>query len=115
MDHTTENNTQHYIAAAADALAATGAHVPGNLSTDQFLLVLSDLATIAGLVGELATRTRQLAAWATVAAHLNQAEQHATDLRRCLNHACARFAFNTHPPTADYLHPLTTKDRKWQA
>ena len=101
VTHTTDNNTQHYITVAADALAATGAHIPQRLSTDQLLLVLSDLATIAGLVGELATRTRrQLAAWATVGAHLNQAEQHATDLHRSLNHACATFAFSTHPPTA---------------
>jgi hypothetical protein len=96
-----DQSTYRYIAAAADALAATGAHAVHGLSADQHLIALSDLATIAGLLGELAAQTRQqLAAWATVGAHLRQAEQHATDLRRCLNYACATFAFNTPPPTA---------------
>ncbi|HZS20668.1 MAG TPA: hypothetical protein VFA63_06745 [Pseudonocardiaceae bacterium] len=101
MDHTTDHNMHQHIAAAADALAATGAHIPQRLSAEQLLVALSDLASIAGLLGELATRTRhQLAAWATVGAHLNQAEQHAADLRRSLNHACATFAFSNHPTTA---------------
>jgi len=97
MDH----HTYHYITEAADALTATGAHTVQSLSADQHLIALSDLATIAGLLGELATQTRrQLAAWATVGAHLQQAEQHAADLRRSLNHACATFAFTTSPSTA---------------
>jgi hypothetical protein len=99
MDHTTEDNMHLCIAAAA--LAASGACLPPRLSADQLLLVLSDLASIAGLLGEFATRTRrQLAAWATVGAHLDQAEQHAADLRRSLNHAGATLAFSSHPPTA---------------
>ena len=45
MDH----HTYHYIAKAADALTATGAHTQ-SLSADQHLIALSDLAIIAGLL-----------------------------------------------------------------
>jgi hypothetical protein len=97
MDH----HTHHHIAQAIDTLSATSADPPQNLSADELIIAISDLATLAGLLGQLATHTRrQLAAWATVSAHLHQAEQHAGDLRRSLNHACATFAFTTSPPTA---------------
>jgi len=96
-----EQMTHHHIAEAADTLAATSGHCLHNLGSDQFLITMSDLASIAGLLGELATQTRrQLAACATVDAHLQQAEQQAADLRRCLNNACAAFAFSNVPPTA---------------
>ena len=124
MDH----NTYDYIAEAADALAATGALALQSLSAEQHLIALSDLATIAALLGELATQTRrQLAAWATVGAHLQQAEQHAADLRRSLNHACSTFAFtgclfdgglpNQYPPatsTVDLRHHYR-QGQSWQA
>jgi hypothetical protein len=97
MDH----NTHHHVSQALDALTTTSADPAQNLSAEQLIITISDLATIAGLVGQLATQTRrQLAAWATVGAHLHQAEQHADDLRRALNHACATFAFTASPPTA---------------
>ena len=95
MDHST-----HQIAQATDALTATSAHPAQIPSADELITALSDLATIAGLLGQLATQTRRhLAAWATVDAHLRQAELHAGDLRRSLHHACATFAFTTSPPT----------------
>jgi hypothetical protein len=97
MDH----NTHHHIAQALDTLAATQAHLPQSLNADELIIALSDLAAIAGLLGQLATQTRrQLAAWATVDAHLQQAERYAENLSRSLNRACATFAFNTSPPTA---------------
>jgi hypothetical protein len=97
MDH----HIHHHIAQAVDALTAPSPHPPQSLTTDELIIAMADLATLAGLLGHLAAQTRrQLAAWATVGAHLYQAEQHAGELRRCLNHACATFAFTTSPPTA---------------
>ena len=97
MDH----HTHHHIAQALDALTAPSPHPPQRLSADELIIAMSDLATIAGVLGQLATLTRrQLAASATVGAHLHQAEQHAGELRRSFNHACATFAFTTSPPTA---------------
>ncbi|NMH99375.1 hypothetical protein [Pseudonocardia acidicola] len=89
------------IAHAIDAVAATSAYPPQGLGTDQLVVAMSDLAVIAGLIGELAARARwQLAAWATVGAHLQQAEQHAGELDRSLSHACATLAFNASPRPA---------------
>jgi hypothetical protein len=97
MDH----NTHQHIAQALDALETTGAHPPQGLNADELIIVLSDLAAIAGLLGQLTAQTRRdLAAWATVGAHLQQAERYAENLSRSLNRACATFAFNTSPPTA---------------
>ena len=97
MDH----NTRNHIAHAADALAATGARTSQRATTDQLIIALSDLATIAGLLGQLATQTRwQLAARAVVGAHLRQAEQYAENLSQSLKNACATFAFNSSPNTA---------------
>ncbi|MGH3548016.1 MAG: hypothetical protein ACRDQU_07850 [Pseudonocardiaceae bacterium] len=97
MDHSSHD----HIAQAVDALATTNAHPPQSLTADELIIAMSDLATIARLVGQLTTQTRRhLAPWATVGAHLNQAEQHAVDLSRSLHHACATFAFITSPPTA---------------
>ena len=94
MDH----HIHHHIAQAVDALTAPSPHPPQSLTADELIIAMADLAT---LLGQLAAQTRrQLAAWATVGAHLYQAEQHASELRRCLNHACATFAFTTSPPTA---------------
>ncbi|MGH3843609.1 MAG: hypothetical protein ACRDS0_19515 [Pseudonocardiaceae bacterium] len=95
-----DKRPQHHIADAADALTATGGHPPQG-SADELIIALSDLATIAALLGQLATQTsRHLAAWPTVGTHLQQAEQHAEDLSRCFNHACATFAFANPPTTA---------------
>jgi hypothetical protein len=92
MDH----NPHNHIAQAADALAARAAHTPQSLSADELIIALSDLATIAALLGELATQTRrQLADWATVGAYLQQVEQYAWDLSRSAKDACATFAFNS--------------------
>lgn len=94
------HHTHHHIAQAVEAMSAPSAHHPQKLSADELVIAISDLATLADLLGQFAARTRwQLAAWATVTAHLHQAEQHAGDLRRSLNHACATFAFLS-PPTA---------------
>jgi hypothetical protein len=96
MDH-----HNHHIAQAVDALAAPNPHPPQSLTADELVIAVADLATLAGLLGQLTTQTRrQLAAWTTVGAHLHQAEQHAGEFRRCPNHACATFAFTTSPPTA---------------
>jgi hypothetical protein len=96
-----DDHTSHHIAQAVDALTGPRPQPVHSLNADELIIALADLATLAGLLGELATHTRrQLAAWATVGAHLYQAEQHASELRRCLNHACAAFAFTTSPPTA---------------
>jgi hypothetical protein len=108
MDH----NPHNHIAQAADALAARAAHTPQSLSADELIIALSDVATIAALLGELATQTRrqladwatvgaqpatrrQLADWATVGAYLQQVEQYAWDLSRSAKDACATFAFNS--------------------
>ena len=96
MDH----RSHHHITQALDALETTSAHPPQGLSADELVIALSDLAAIAELLGQLATQTRrELAAWTTVGAHLQQAEQYAENLNRSLNRACATFAFNTSPPT----------------
>lgn len=97
MDHA----THHHIAQALDFLEVTSARPPARLSTEELITALSDLAAIAGLLGQLAAQTRQhLAAWATVGAHLQQAEHHAENLSRSLKYACGTFAFATSPPAA---------------
>jgi sterol desaturase/sphingolipid hydroxylase (fatty acid hydroxylase superfamily) len=97
MDH----HNHHHLAQAVDALTASHPHPAHTLTPDELVIAMADLATLAGLLGQLAAQTRrQLAPWATVGAHLYQAEQHAGQLRRCLSHACATFAFTTSPPTA---------------
>lgn len=79
----------------AQALNAVAAHPPCNPSADELVLTMSDLAAIVELLGRLTIQTRhQLAAWATVSAHLQYAEQQATDLSRTLNHAAATYAFD---------------------
>ncbi|HZD15823.1 MAG TPA: hypothetical protein VE196_12015 [Pseudonocardiaceae bacterium] len=94
MDH----HPHHHI---ADALEATSAHPAQSRSPDELIIAMSDLATIAGLLGQLATQTRRhLAAWATVEPHLHQAEQHASDLSRSLRHACGTFAYANPSSTA---------------
>jgi hypothetical protein len=97
MDHA----THQHIAQALDFLEVTSAQPPARLSADELVIALSEVAAIAGLLGQLAAQTRQqLAAWATVGAHLQQAEQHAENLSRSLKYACGTFAFATSPPTA---------------
>ncbi|MGH3831654.1 MAG: hypothetical protein ACRDRS_14605 [Pseudonocardiaceae bacterium] len=96
-----DRNTHHHVTQALDALEATGAHPPQSLSPDELVVALSDLAAIAGLLGQLAAQTRrQLAVWTTVGTHLQQAERYAENLNRALNRACATAACTTLPPTA---------------
>jgi hypothetical protein len=67
MDHA----THQHIAQALDFLEVTSAQPPARLSADELVIALSEVAAIAGLLGQLAAQTRQqLAAWATVGAHL---------------------------------------------
>lgn len=47
----------------------------------------------------IAQTRRELAAWATVGAPLEQAERYAENLSRSLKRACSTFAFHTSPPT----------------
>jgi hypothetical protein len=92
MSHT----RQHHIIQAADALAATTSHPAGRSSDSELLMATSNLASIAELVGQLVADYRyELAQWATVTAHLQQAHDYADDLARSLNHACGTLAFNT--------------------
>jgi hypothetical protein len=92
MSHT----RQHHITQAADALAAATSHPAGDSSDTELLIAMSDLASIAELVGQLITDDRhELAQWATVTAHLQQAHDYADGLTRSVNHACGTLAFNT--------------------
>lgn len=97
MSHNDHNHhRQDHIAHALDALGAYTAHTPETYSDSELLLTLSDLAEISKLIGALADQSRQeLAAWATVAPHLVQAQEHARSLARSLNHACGTLAFNS--------------------
>jgi hypothetical protein len=89
------------LAWAADVLAAIAAHDGRPLADRDVVIALADLAVIAGAIGALTGQTRgQLAAWATVDAHLRQAHLYAQDLQRCLHHACATFAYAMRPPRA---------------
>ena len=47
MDH----HTHHLIAQALDALTAPSPHPPQRLSADELIIAMSDLATIAGVLG----------------------------------------------------------------
>jgi hypothetical protein len=79
----------------AQALNAVAAHPPHNPSADELVVAMSDLATIAELLGRLTIQTRdQLAAWATVSAHLQYDEQQAADLSRTFHHVAAIYAFD---------------------
>jgi len=85
---------------AADVLAAIADRRARPLPDRDVVIALADLAMIAGSIGALTDQTRaQVAAWATVVAHLRQARLYAQDLQRCLNHACAAFAYATCPAT----------------
>jgi len=87
-----------HVARALEALAAAGAHRQGPRSVGDQLTTVSDLAAIARLVDELTGQTRrELAEWLTVGAHLQQAQSYATDLARCLGHACSLLAFDHAP------------------
>lgn len=60
------------------------------------LRTLADLLSLADLASELSEQAlRQLAARPTITAHLGQAREHLTDLRRTLGKAEAMLAFNT--------------------
>jgi hypothetical protein len=86
---------QAHIERALTALAATEAHKGCAPGAAELVVSLSDLAAIAGLLGQLAGCTRQeLADWATVGTHLHQAQEYAQGLARCLNHAAGTLAFN---------------------
>jgi hypothetical protein len=75
------------------AFHPTGAVPTGNVAAED---TLSDLLSLAGLVGELSERAyRQLAARPTVTAHLDQALEHVAVLSRNLRHAEALLAFNS--------------------
>ncbi|HEV7908542.1 MAG TPA: hypothetical protein VGP03_10395 [Pseudonocardiaceae bacterium] len=90
------HSKQQHIAKAFEELAATRAHQSDTSSDSELLIAMSDLAAISGLVGQLATQTRQeLAEWATVGPHLRQAQEFADGLARCLNHAAGTLAFNS--------------------
>ena len=92
MSHT----RQQHITQAADALSATTSHPAGGSSEHELLVAVSDLASIAELVAQLIKYYRyELAEWATVTAHLQQAHGDAHDLARSLKHACGTLAFNT--------------------
>jgi hypothetical protein len=71
------------------------------LTTEDLVVELADLATIARLIGELLIERRtRFADWTPVDAQLRQAHALAVDLNRSLNHACAAFAFATLPAPA---------------
>lgn len=97
-----QNHHRHdHIADALTALTDYAAHPAPTYSDSELLLALTDLAALAKRIGELADQSRaELSAWATVAPHLVQAREHATNLARSLRHAGGTLAFNaTHQPT----------------
>lgn len=84
-----------HVAQARDALAATDAYRGEAPSVGDQVTTVSDLATIARLIEDLAGQTRRdLAEWLTVGAHLQQAQLYATDLARCLDHARSLLAYH---------------------
>ena len=84
------------IARAYAALAASTTHQANATSDSDVLSALSDLACMAKLVGQIAGRYRwETAEWVTVGAHLQQAQEYATGLARCLDHAGGTLAFNS--------------------
>jgi hypothetical protein len=86
---------KEHVARALESLAAAGAVRQGTPSVHDQLTTVADLAAIARLLEELAEQTRrELAEWLTVGAHLQQAQSYATDLARCLGHACSLLAFD---------------------
>lgn len=96
-----QNRHRHdHIADALTALTDYAAHPATTYSDSELLLALTDLAALAKRIGELADQSRdELSAWATVAPHLVQAREHATNLARSLRHAGGTLAFNaTHQP-----------------
>jgi len=85
-----------HIARAHAALAASTAHRLEAGSDSDALAALSELSSIAGLVGEIAAQYRwETAEWATVGAHLDQAREYTAALTRCLDHARGTLAFNS--------------------
>jgi hypothetical protein len=85
-----------HIAQAHAALEAGTADRAGASSDSEALSALSELSSIVGLVGQITAQYRwETAEWATVGAHLEQAQEYATGLTRCLDHARGTLAFNS--------------------
>ena len=92
---------RYHIACVSDILNTTATTPARCLTTEDLVVELAELATIARLVGELLSQRRpRFADWLPVDAHLRQAQACAGDLHRGLNHASATFAFATLPVTA---------------
>jgi hypothetical protein len=90
------HDKQDHIARAHAVLAAGTAHRTDTTNDGEVLDALSDLACMAKLVGEIAGQYRwETAEWVTVGAHLQQAQEYATGLARCLDHAGGTLAFNS--------------------
>jgi len=89
------------IARVADILDAIDTPPARCLTTEDLVVELADLATIARRIGERLTEQRpRFADWVPADGQLRQAQACAADLNRWLNHACAGFAFATLPATA---------------
>lgn len=90
------NSRQDQISRALEALVTTAAQHPDTGGDRELVASISDLAAIAGALGELAKQARrEVAGWATVVPHLEQAQDYAQGLGRCLNHASGTLDYNS--------------------
>lgn len=90
------NSRKDHITSALAALVSTADHQDRAAGDRELVVTMTDLASISELVGQLAQQThRDVAGWATVAPHLQLAEEYAQGLARCLNHASGTLEYNS--------------------